>query len=361
MPDIQDVMDVTINLSPEQQVQLKDAIDQFQQKCLMSFGKNRSGVSYLKSDMPRVMLPGEPDTTSAQEKQEALQAFRETIETVMVKHHIAFLNMFKQMIIGVFGPSMERTLNRVSPQTSTVEVGETSTAQPVRDASAQPPLQSMGGQPIQPPPQSVGSQLIQPPVQSNGGRPIQQPNPYQAMPNRLTYGDLAFGSSGVPPNSTYRIAPANNRLQKNMYGGGYSEVMDYGTIDAFPNPGYGATAGMQDANDDLMVQKMADVLQNQFGLKPKIHGQAYTPPFPEWYHRVVLPPRVKPPTDFTKFSGQDDTSTVEHIARYLMQLGEASADEVFRVRYFPLSLTGPAFTWFASLPAQSSSTWKDLE
>jgi hypothetical protein len=54
---------------------------------------------------------------------------------------------------------------------------------------------------------------------------------------------------------------------------------------------------------------------------------------------VILPPRVKPPTKFTKFSGQDDTSTVEHIARYLMQLGEASADEAFRVRYFPLSLT----------------------
>jgi hypothetical protein len=27
-------------------------------------------------------------------------------------------------------------------------------------------------------------------------------NPYQAMPNRPTYGDLAFGSSGMPPNST---------------------------------------------------------------------------------------------------------------------------------------------------------------
>jgi hypothetical protein len=45
MPDIHDVMDVTMDdLSPEQQMQLKDAIDQFQQKCLMSFGKNRSGV-----------------------------------------------------------------------------------------------------------------------------------------------------------------------------------------------------------------------------------------------------------------------------------------------------------------------------
>jgi hypothetical protein len=152
----------------------------------------------------------------------------------MVRHHTAFLNMSKQMMIGVFGPGMERTLNRVTHQSSTVEVGETSAAQPARDASAQLPLQS---QPIQPPPQSVGSQPIQPPLQSIGGHPVQQPNPYQAMPIRPTYGDLAFSSSGFPPNSTYRIAPANNNLQKNMYGEGYSEVMDYGAIDAFPNPG----------------------------------------------------------------------------------------------------------------------------
>jgi hypothetical protein len=299
-------------------VQLKDAIDQFQQKCLMSFSKNRSGVPYLKSDMPRVLLPGEPDSTSAQEKQEALNAFRDTIETVMAKYHTSFLNMFKRMMIGVFGPGMERMLSRVSPHTSSAQVGETSSAQPVRDASAQPPLQSqpiqpppqsMGSQPIQPPPQSMGSQPVQPPLQNNGGCPVQQPNPYQASGS--TYGDLAFGSSGLPPNSAYNIAPANNRLQRNMYGGGYSEVMDYGAIDAFPNPGYGTAAAGQ---DDILVQKMADVLQNQFGLKPKMQGPSYTPPFPEWYHRVILPPRVKPPTEFTKFSGQDDTSTVKHIA-----------------------------------------------
>jgi hypothetical protein len=96
MPEIGDVMDVTIDdLSPEQQAQLKDAIDQFQQKCLMSFSKNRSGVPYLKSEMPRVLLPGEPDTTSFQEKEEALDAFWETIEAVMGRHHTTFLNMFK--------------------------------------------------------------------------------------------------------------------------------------------------------------------------------------------------------------------------------------------------------------------------
>jgi hypothetical protein len=38
MPDIHDVMDITIEeMSLEQQLQLKDVVDQFQQKCLMSF------------------------------------------------------------------------------------------------------------------------------------------------------------------------------------------------------------------------------------------------------------------------------------------------------------------------------------
>jgi hypothetical protein len=135
--------------------------------------------------------------------------------------------------------------------------------------------------------------------------------------------------------------------------------MDYGTIDALQNHGYDTAAGVQE--DDILVQKMADLMQNQFGLKPKMQGQPYTPPFPKWYYRVILPPRVKPPTEFTKFSGQDDMSTVEHIARYLMQLGEASADEAFRDRYFPLSLTGSAFQWFTSLPPMSVGTWRELE
>jgi hypothetical protein len=81
----------------------------------MSFGKNRSGVPYLKTEMPRVLLLGEPDSTAAQEKQEVLQAFLATMDTVMAKHHTAFLNVFKQMMVGVFGPSMEKMLNRVSP------------------------------------------------------------------------------------------------------------------------------------------------------------------------------------------------------------------------------------------------------
>jgi hypothetical protein len=111
MPEIGDVMDVTIDdLTPEQQAQLKDVVDQFQMKCLMSFGKNRSGVPYLKSEMPRVLLPGEPDTTSFQEKEEALQAFRDIAEAVLGRHHTAFLGMFKQMKIACSAQAWKRCL-----------------------------------------------------------------------------------------------------------------------------------------------------------------------------------------------------------------------------------------------------------
>jgi hypothetical protein len=45
--------------------------------------------------MPRVLLPGEPDTTSVEEKQEAMNAVRQTMENIMAKNHTAFLTMFK--------------------------------------------------------------------------------------------------------------------------------------------------------------------------------------------------------------------------------------------------------------------------
>jgi hypothetical protein len=306
MPEIQNVLDVTLEeLSMDQQLVLKEAVDQFQHKCLLSFSKNRSGVPFLKTDMPRVLMPVETDDIAATaEKQEAYEMIQRSMEDIMAKHNTPFLNLFQQMMISIFDLGMEKVLSRTSPQGPNGETGESSAAvngQPVQDASARPPQQSMGIQ------------------------PIQQQNPYQAMLNPPTYGEMAFGTSGVPPGSTYRIAPSNNRLQKNMYGTGYSEFMDYSAIDAFPNLGYGAATGMptgrqgnQETNVDLLVQKMTDVLQNQFGLKPKNQGHVYTSPFPKWYHMVALPNRVKVPTEFTKFSGQDDTSTVEHIARYLM-------------------------------------------
>jgi hypothetical protein len=161
MPEIQAVLDVTLNeLSSEHQLILKEAVEQFQQKCLMSFSKNRSGVPFLKIDMPRVLMPGETDATTAVEKQEGFAMIRQAMEEIMARHNTTFLNSFRQMMVGVFGPSVDKHF----------EQGESSVAangQPPRqDASAELPQQSM----------SVQS------TQHVGSRPIPQ-NPHQAIPN----------------------------------------------------------------------------------------------------------------------------------------------------------------------------------
>jgi hypothetical protein len=92
MPDIQDALDVTFNeLTTEQQLQLKEAIDPFQHKCLLFFSKNRSGVPFLKLEMPRVLMSGETDATAATEKQEAYEMIQRSMEEIMAKHNIAFL------------------------------------------------------------------------------------------------------------------------------------------------------------------------------------------------------------------------------------------------------------------------------
>ena len=74
--------------------------------------------------------------------------------------------------------------------------------------------------------------------------------------------------------------------------------------------------------------------------------------YPEWYDLVALPTNYRFP-EFAKFTSQDSTSTIEHVSRYLTQLGEASIDEAHRVHFFSLSLSGPAFTWFSSLAVNS--------
>ena len=42
-------------------------------------------------------------------------------------------------------------------------------------------------------------------------------------------------------------------------------------------------------------------------------------------------------------------------------MGEAGSNDPLKVRLFPLSLTGTAFSWFSSLPAGTITTWYYLE
>ena len=86
----------------------------------------------------------------------------------------------------------------------------------------------------------------------------------------------------------------------------------------------------------------------------------YKTPYPPAYDQIPLPHKYKLP-DFTNFSGQGEVSMVEHINRFIMQCGEAANQDALRVRLFSMSLSGSAFTWFTTLPANSILYWADLE
>jgi hypothetical protein len=52
---------------------------------------------------------------------------------------------------------------------------------------------------------------------------------------------------------------------------------------------------------------------------------------------------------------------LEHVGQFVIQCGEVSSSDIYKLRLFPLSLLGAAFTWFTSLPPNSIYNWSDLE
>ena len=100
-----------------------------------------------------------------------------------------------------------------------------------------------------------------------------------------------------------------------------------------------AIARKLNSNADELLLRVTKMMKNQFGLKPKGQTFSYKHPYPEWYDLVALSTNYRLP-EFAKFTGQDSTSTIEYVNRYLTQLGEASVEEAHRVRFFSLSLLG---------------------
>jgi len=112
--------------------------------------------------------------------------------------------------------------------------------------------------------------------------------------------------------------------------------------------------------DAYWADKIAEIMKDQFRIKPKVNTYSYRTPYPSAYDLIPLPNQYKV-LDFTKFSGQDDTSTMEHVNGFIIQCGEATNRDELIVRLFSSSLSGSAFTWFISLPPNSVITWADLE
>ncbi|OMO78281.1 Retrotransposon gag protein [Corchorus capsularis] len=109
--------------------------------------------------------------------------------------------------------------------------------------------------------------------------------------------------------------------------------------------------------------QIIDIVQEMFGHGLRRTGRpAFHTPYPEEYDRQFPFPRGYKDPDFSPhFSGiSSEQSTIEHVGRFTMQCGEANTGYQ-KLRLFPNSLTGLAFTWYINLPPNSIRTWEDME
>jgi hypothetical protein len=115
-----------------------------------------------------------------------------------------------------------------------------------------------------------------------------------------------------------------------------------------------------DENMATLRSELQKMFYDNFGIEPKPVSRMYQKPYPEYFDALPYPQGYKVP-DFAKFNGVDNKTTWEHVSQYLAQLGEAGNTDPLKVRLFPLSLAGTAFSWFSALPYGSINTWYHLE
>jgi hypothetical protein len=106
--------------------------------------------------------------------------------------------------------------------------------------------------------------------------------------------------------------------------------------------------------------KVAGMFRDKLGVSVSGTRQSYRKPYSHRFDTMSYPQGTRIP-DFSKFSGEGEKSTHEHISQFIAHLGELANGEAYRVHLFSLSLTDTAFAWYAALPPNSINSWEELE
>jgi hypothetical protein len=107
-------------------------------------------------------------------------------------------------------------------------------------------------------------------------------------------------------------------------------------------------------------EEMLDMFRQTFGTAPKAKMRAYQKPYLESYEYVQFSRGFKIP-EFTKFTGKDNRTALDHVGQFVIQCGEVSSSDIYKLKLFSLSLSSAAFTWFISIPPNYIHNWSDLE
>ncbi|XP_059654675.1 uncharacterized protein LOC132301442 [Cornus florida] len=102
-------------------------------------------------------------------------------------------------------------------------------------------------------------------------------------------------------------------------------------------------------------ESLAEVAQGRRRARP-----VYRMPYPDHVDAHELPRNYRYP-DFSMYYGEENFFTVQHIARFTAQCGEAGPNPWLRMRLFSCFLAGAAFEWYSTLLANNIQTWDEME
>jgi hypothetical protein len=196
-------------------------------------------------------------------------------------------------------------------------------------------------------PSSPESIVTIPPVQATSGRSGGNTSVAQGIPFMVPF-ETGIGY-GYAPNPQ-----VNSHLQHHTSGSYTQPNMMQPNASTTPMP-----TTIQEVIDRFNAN-LAKQMKDDYGIEVKNKNLSYRKPYSSNFGSVTYPIGWHCP-EFVKFNGDDSKTTWDHVSQYLAQLGEASATEEIRHCLFSLSLTGNAFSWFASLPVNSIRTWEQLE
>ncbi|RYQ85058.1 hypothetical protein Ahy_B10g104551 [Arachis hypogaea] len=105
------------------------------------------------------------------------------------------------------------------------------------------------------------------------------------------------------------------------------------------------------------VTRIVEEVLNRVGLNFGFINQPhFVSPFPQVVQMAEVPRGVKNPKITKKFAGEVGESTTEHVAHYLVVIGNLANNENLKIKFFSSSLTKNAFTWFSNLRLNSITT-----
>jgi hypothetical protein len=90
------------------------------------------------------------------------------------------------------------------------------------------------------------------------------------------------------------------------------------------------------ADPNKLTNQLATIFGESFDIEPKGCGHIYQKPYPGYYDQLPYPRGYRVP-EFFKFSEEEGKTTLEHIAQFILQCGEASANNALKLIMFPLS------------------------